>query len=153
MLTSKKDSFQDRHTHLAFYPFYLLFALEFFVESTHASSADAGGSKRLFYCVFSFIPCTCPCSILQTLAFIFSHSCFSFIASILCRVKIGICSFAGVGVVQLKSYLIAIEDLPALRGTSVIHCSSVCLFFPPRPHLFTHSCRSSSQTFLSRGLC
>lgn len=40
--------------------------------------------------------------------------------------------------------------VPALAGTSVIHCSSTCLFLPSLPHLLTHSCFSSSHTFLSR---
>ena len=36
--------------------------------------------------------------------------------------------------------------------TSWIHCSSASLFFPPRPHLRTHSCLSSSHTSRSRVL-
>lgn len=39
--------------------------------------------------------------------------------------------------------------VPAWSGKTWIHCSSFSLFFPPLPHLSTHSCLSSSQTFLS----
>lgn len=45
------------------------------------------------------------------------------------------------------------RNSPALAGTSVNHWSSSSLFFPCLPHLFTQSCFSSSQIFLSFTEC
>lgn len=65
----------------------------------------------------------------------FAECCFSFLVTRALR--------------SSRAFFEGSKSTSALAGTGVAHCVSASLFFPFQPHRFTHSCFSSSHTFLS----
>lgn len=141
------------HDYLSLHAPQFLLAFQLLVKFAHARRADSCSCQsgiNLFFPLISFT--RCPSKISRSLLLIFGNPCFSFIASNFYRIVIHICEEMGWSQLE-KTTILLPHHSPALTGTSVIHWSSFCLFFPSLPHLLIHSCFSSSHSLRSRFLC
>jgi hypothetical protein len=132
----------------------LLLPDELLIESTHACCTDACCRKRFLDVGFSRVALARGLStseVLQLLTLVLGDTGLSRVACNLDRIVVHICKDEGSYIsTGGKSPKEKKRTQPALAGTSVIHCSSSRLFLPSLPHLLTHSCFSSSQTFFPR---